>query len=170
MNLGTNLYRIDLFSDPREETDLERLDRGAAFLRRYIPQGETVLAFDNTVGHIFIADLRTFPPLVNRDFLFLAHADTEKVRAYGFYNMEMLIGWARNEARYIVMQKETWSTQYIRSPFWGAGTEKVPEKLEEFKRILNEQYELIAEELNTYPRKYTKGNDGGTLLLYKRKQ
>ncbi len=170
MNLGTNLYRTDLFSDPRVETDLHRLDRGAAVLRRYIPKGETILAFDNTVGHVFTADLRTFPPLVNRNFLFLAITDTEWVKRYGFYNMEMLLDWARNETNYIVMHQETWSTPYVRSPFWGKGTENVPEKLEEFKKILNDRFELIATELNVYPRKYTEGNDGGTLLLYRRKQ
>ncbi len=139
-------------------------------MRRFIPVGETVLAFDDTVGHVFTADLRTFPPLVNRNFLFLASADTERIKSYGFYNMEMLLNWARNETNYIAIQKETWSTPYVRSPFWGKGTENVPEKLEEFKKILNDKFELIATELNTYPRKYTEGNDGGTLLLYKRKQ
>ena len=167
VSFGTNLYRTDVISDPRQESDLDRLSRGVELIHEYIPEGSKVLSFDNSINHVFLSDRRTFMPLINRDFLFMPNADTEKIRDIGFYNMSMLKSWAL-ESDYLALEKEYWPGSFLRSPFWGAGTEDVPKEIKEIQNIFNDDYVLVAEALNVYPRKYTDGNDGGTLQIYKR--
>lgn len=167
LNLGTNAYRTDVISSPSEESDLKRTRRGAEFVGRTIPEGARVLAFDNSIIHIFLADRRTYMPLMNRDFLFMPNADTESIQSLGFYNMAMLKGWAK-ESEYLVLHKERWPGSFIRSPFWGTGSEDIPKEIKEIQTIFDREFVLVGETLNVYPRKYTDGNDGGTMQIYKR--
>ncbi|TSC67115.1 MAG: hypothetical protein G01um101472_517 [Parcubacteria group bacterium Gr01-1014_72] len=167
---ATNLFRTDVVSSPREETDLERVTRGAAFLRERTKPDDLVLSFDNSIFHVYLADRRTTPPLINRDFHFLGDADTAKVKRIGFYNLAMLRSWVEEEADFLVVHKERSPLSFLRSPFWGEGSEDTEARLMEIQTVIENRYELVGEELNVYPRKYTKGNDGGTLLLYRKKE
>ncbi len=170
LNFSMNLYRTDVISDPREESDLARVGRGAAFVRASTRPADLLLTFDNSLYHVFLADRRTFLPLMQRNFLFLPDADTEKVRGLGFYNFAILKEWAERDADYVLIHKEQWPLSLIRSPFWGSGSEDSLIGAAELQKIFDTQYELVGTALNVYPRKYTKGNDGGTLEIYKRKK
>ncbi|MDP2593164.1 MAG: glycosyltransferase family 39 protein [bacterium] len=169
LNVFINIYRTDVISDPRSESDIERVSRGADFLAANTGSEDKILAFDNSVIHVYKADRRTFAPLINRDFLFMADSDTEKIRPLGFYNFEMIKDWAENDADYIAIHEERWSLQFVRLRFWDVQSEDMKNAALEFRNILDERYVLVGSVLNVYPRKYTEGNDGGTLLLYKRK-
>jgi hypothetical protein len=168
LNLAANAYRTDVVSSPRDESDLHRIARGADFVRAHTAPGDTILTFDNSLYHIFLADRRTFIPLMQRNFLFLPDADTEKVRRLGFYNFAILKEWIARDADYVLIHKERWPSSLIRSPFWGYGSEDIDAGMREIDDILRTRYRLDGEALNVYPRKYTQGNDGGTLELYRR--
>lgn len=166
-NYSANMYRTDLYSDPRVESDLERVYRGALFIQKNTNPDSKILVFDNSLFHMFLADRRTYSPLVNRDFLFWANKDTETVRMLGFYNLEMLKEWTAG-ADYLMLHREKWSESFIRKPFWGKGDEDAEKRIKEIRAIIDTKYILVDRVLNVYPRKYTEGNDGGTLELYKR--
>lgn len=168
LNFGANLYRTDVVSDPRDESDLHRVARGADFVRSHTESSAKILTFDNSLYHVFLADRRTFTPLMQRNFLFLPDADTEKVRQLGFYNFALLKEWAAHDAEYLAIHKERWPSSLTRSPFWGKGSEDTAAGVQELEKVFAEQYELIGVATNVYPRKYTEGNDGGTLELYRR--
>lgn len=168
LNFGTNLFRTDAISNPREESDLERTRRGAAFVAAHTEPNAKLLTFDNSLYHVFLADRRTFFPLMQRNFLFLPDRDTEKVRRIGFYNFAILKQWAEQDADYVLIHKEQWPLSLVRNPFWGHAGEDPEAGVAELEKIFDTRYELVGTALNVYPRKYTKGNDGGTLELYKR--
>lgn len=162
-----NLFRTDVISNPREESDLVRIRRGARLLSEYTKPTDRIIAFDNSLIHLFSSGQKTYLPLLNRDFLYLPDADSAKVTRMGFYNLAMIADWLRS-ADYLVIHKERWSIPYKRSPFWGEGSEDTRARLFEIQNIIDETYAPVAEAENVYPRKYTKGNDGGTLVLYRR--
>ena len=168
LNLSANLYRTDVISHPGDESDFSRVERGAALLRAHTEKNDRILTFDNSLVHVFLADRRTFFPLMSRDFLYIANADTEKVRASGYYNLEMLKSWALTDADFLALHKEKWNESFIRRPFFGAGNEETQKQFAEIRSIFSRNYELVASAFNVYPRKYTEGNDGGTLELYRR--
>lgn len=170
VNFAANAYRTDVVSSPGEESDLARVARGAEFIREHTKPGDKVLTFDNSLYHVFLADRRTFMPLMQRDFLFLHDADSERVRALGFYNLEIVRDWMTQDADYFARQREQWPSSLIRRPFWGEGSEDTAARLAEIEKIIREQYEPVGAVYNVYPRKYTDGNDGGTLELYRRKK
>ena len=169
LNFVANSYRTDVVSNPAEETDLARVERGADFIRAHTEPGDKILTFDNSLYHVFLADRRTFMPLMQRDFLFLHDADDERVRSLGFYNLAIVRDWMIHDADYFARQREQWPLSLIRRPFWGAGSENTAARLVEIEKIIREQYEPVGAVYNVYPRKYTDGNDGGTLELYRRK-
>lgn len=170
VSFAANAWRTDVISSPAEESDLARVARGAAFVREHTALGDRILTFDNSLYHVFLADRRTYIPLMQRDFLFLHDADTGRVRSLGFYNLDMIRGWLVEDADYFARQREHWPSSFIRRPFWGAGSEDTAARLKEVEAILKERYDLIGVAYNVYPRKYTEGNDGGTLELYRRKK
>jgi len=169
LNFAVNSFRTDLFSSPTDESDLARVSRGAREVALNVAPDGKVLVFDNSLFHMFIAGFHTYDPLVNRSFLYWANDDTELVRKLGFYNIDMLIEWARDDADYILLNKESWSTLFIRSPFFGHGSEDSPDRVEELRNVIEGRYTLVESVKNVYPRKYTEGNDEGTLEIYKRK-
>ncbi len=169
LGLAGNLYRIDVVSNPREESDIARVNRGAAFLAAHTGAGDRIIALDNSIIHIFAADRRTFAPLMNRNFFLLGDADTAKVARLGFYNLEMVKFWLAERADYFAVHEERWPWAILRLPFWGTGTEDAGRGMKEIQEIIDTKYELVGTALNVYPRKYTEGNDGGTLKLYRRK-
>ncbi|MBI2053581.1 MAG: glycosyltransferase family 39 protein, partial [Candidatus Sungbacteria bacterium] len=169
LNFAANSYRTDVISNPREESDLARVERGADFIRAHTGTGDKILTFDNSLYHVFLADRRTFMPLMQRDFLFLHDADDERVRSLGFYNLAIVRDWMIHDADYFARQREQWPSSLIRRPFWGVGNEDTAARTTEIEKIIREQYEPVGAVYNVYPRKYTDGNDGGTLELYRRK-
>ena len=170
LNFATNLYRTDVVSHPGEESDLARLGRGADLLRGHTRPGDKILTFDNSLAHLYLADRRTYAPLLQRDFLYLGDTDIERVRRAGFYNLAMIKEWLGHDADYFLMHKETSFEQFRRQPYWGERSEDTAAKVGEIRAILESDYELAATASNVYPRKYTEGNDGGTLELYRRKK
>lgn len=170
LNFGVNAYRTDVVSNPRDESDLHRVARGAQFVREHTKPDDKLLTFDNSLYHVFLADRRTFLPLMQRDFLFLSDADTAGVRRLGFYNLAMLKQWASEDADFLLLHKEKWNESFVRRPMWGKGTEDTERQMQEIRMIFEQKYELAGSVLNVYPRKYTEGNDGGTLELYRRKK
>ncbi|MBU1179245.1 glycosyltransferase family 39 protein [Patescibacteria group bacterium] len=167
LNFAINIYRTDVLSSPLEETDIQRVERGARFIKNNTEESSRILSFDNSIYHIFTAGRKTYAPLINRNFLYFPVADTETVKRLRFYNFEMLKQWFVEDADYVALQKESWRDMFVRTDHWGGGGKRDDEKINEIYKILGEQYEFIGSELNVYPRKYTDGNDGGTLLLYK---
>lgn len=168
LNFFANLNRTDVISNPRAESDLARARRGAAFVRGHTAATDRVLTFDNSVIHVFLADRRTFFPLMSRNFLYMQSADTARVRSAGFYNLDMLKEWALRDADVLLLDKEKWNESFIRRPFFGAGDEDVQKQLADIRAIFEHNYEFVGAAWNVYPRKYTEGNDGGTLELYRR--
>lgn len=170
LNLVINTFRTDLLSDPRSESDLHRISRGAALVAQTIPTEAKILVFDNSLFHMFLAGRNTYNPLANRDFFFWGSSDTKTVKDLGFYNLEMVNDWAMNDSDYILLHQEMWRLPFLRLPFWGRSTENVPAEADRFVRIIQDRYTLVGTATNVYPRKYTQGNDGGTLLIYKKKK
>jgi len=168
LNFSVNVFRTDVFSSPFEETDIQRVERGAQFIRENTEENTKILTFDNSIYHVFISDRKTFAPLINRNFFYFPGADKNTAKSFGFYNFEMLKEWLLEDSDYVALQEESWRDMFTRTSHWGDEGGKDDDKIEEVSRILDEQYELIGTVLNVYPRKYTEGNDGGTLLLYKR--
>ena len=169
LNFSINLYRTDVLSSPREESDLQRVSRGAALLTQNTKPGDKILAFDNSIFHIFAADRITFPPLMNRDFLYAPGLSLEKAKELKFYNFEMLRDWLLEETDYVAINKEKWNLQFLKRDYWGLQEERGVEEVKEIGDIFNHNYELVGTAKNVYPRKYTEGNDEGTLELYRRK-
>ncbi|MBI1975583.1 MAG: glycosyltransferase family 39 protein [Candidatus Vogelbacteria bacterium] len=163
-----NLYRSDVLSSPREESDILRVSRGAELIRAHTEADARVLSFDNSFFHVFLAGKTILAPLVNRDFFYVHFLDTERARQLRFYNYELLKEWILSGADYIALNKEFWNLQFVRGSFWGSLDPDGRRKADEIRGILDEEFELIASVNNVYPRKYTKGEDGGTLELYKR--
>ena len=169
LSFAANLYRVDVVSNPREESDIARVNRGAAFLAAHTGARDRIVTLDNSIIHIFAADRQTFAPLMNRTFLLLGDADTAKVARLGFYNLDMVRFWLLERADFLAIHQERWPSSVLRMPFWGKGTEDAERGIAEIQSVIDTKYELVGTVLNVYPRKYTEGNDGGTLVLYKRK-
>jgi len=163
---ASNAWRVDVVSSPREESDIARLKRGARFIEENTKKGDTIVTFDNSVYHVFLADRKIPNALINRNFLFVANAPKELLSKLGMYNIETMNQWL-DEANYLLIHKERWPSSFIRMPFFGES----PTFLEDMKKLqmkIDVKYRIVGEILNVYPRKYTEGNDGGTLVLYKR--
>ncbi len=169
LNFSINLYRTDVLSSPREESDLARVAKGSEFLAENTKTGDKILAFDNSIFHVFAADRTIFPPLINRDFLYAPGLSMEKAKELKFYNFEMFKDWLLKEADYVVINKEQWSLSFLKSDYWGFQKREGNKEVEEIKNILSQNYKIVGAAENVYPRKYTEGNDEGTLELYKRK-
>jgi len=169
LNLGINVYRTDVFSAPGEETDLARISRGAELIENTIPADAKIVTFDNSLIHLFEANRRIPAPLLNRNFLFINDLDTEKVRRLGMYNLEMLQEWI-DEADYLVLHREKYGESFVRRPLYeGGSAEEAKLAQANIQATLDNDFLLEEEILNVYPRKYTEGNDGGTLQIYKRR-
>lgn len=161
-------YRKDIIASPGDTSDLERVSIGAEHLERVTRKEDRILTFDDSLYHVFLADRRVFPPLMQRNFLFVNSEDTAYVRSIGFYNWDMLHQWLQTDADVFLMHQETGFEGLRRNPFWGKG-EDTDARIAQFRAILAAEFQLVATVENVYPRKYTEGNDGGTLLIYKRK-
>lgn len=167
LNFGVNVFRTDLVSNPLAESDLARVERGAALVRENTTPTDTLVAFDNSIFHIYAADRKTFPPLFNRNFLYVHNTESEFIKPLLLYNFDMLKQWIRS-ADFLLLHKERWADQFVEQ---GQDADKVAEVVW-IGAMVNEQYKLIGTAKNVYPRKYTVGNDndGGTLLIYKNKR
>ncbi len=168
LNVLMNIFRTDVISDPRAESDISRVERGAEAVRKNTKPEDTILTFDNSIYHVYLADRRTYFPLMNRDFLFLNSTDTPMVRSIGFYNTEMVKEWLTNDADYLLLHAERWPSSFIRSRFWGTAEGGLMNDIKVLDQTIKNDYELVDTVYNVYPRKYTEGNDGGTLLIYRR--
>jgi|GEM_PF-1071078 len=167
LNFGVNVFRTDLVSNPLAESDLARVERGAALVRENTTPIDTLVAFDNSIFHIYAADRKTFPPLFNRNFLYVHNTESEFIKPLLLYNFDILKQWIIS-ADFLLLHKEKWASQFVEQ---GQDADKIAE-IVWIKATVNEQYKLVGTEKNVYPRKYTVGNDneGGTLLIYKNKK
>ncbi|MFA6536516.1 MAG: glycosyltransferase family 39 protein [Candidatus Paceibacterota bacterium] len=164
LNFGANILRTDVVSSPNSESDLTRVERGAAFVKANTQPTDTVVAFDNSIFQVYLAGRKTYPQLINRDFYYLGGESKEVASSLLMYNFDMLTDWIKN-SDYLVLHEESWPVMFRRA-FWKDNV-KVDGRLE-IEKLLKDRFTLVGTEKNVYPRKYTEGNDGGTLLLYKR--
>ncbi|MEK7659807.1 MAG: hypothetical protein AAB343_01250 [Patescibacteria group bacterium] len=165
---GTLQYRKDIIANPHDISDLERVRIGAEHVAALTEKEDNILTFDDSLYHAFLADRRVFAPLLQRNFLFVNSEDTAYIRSIGFYNWDILNNWLAHDADVVLIHKETGFEGLRRNPFWGEG-EDTDARIATFRAMLNNQFQLVETVKNVYPRKYTEGNDGGTLLIYKRK-
>ncbi len=166
LNFLGNMFRTDIISHPNDETDLERINRGAMLLKKHTNPEDLIIAFDNSIFHVFAADRVTKGPLLNRNFMFVGLPDTSLVNRILHYNPEILLTWIDN-ADYVVLHEEKWPWTFRRT-FRSVDGYDSEAFIHQVERLLNDRYVLEDRAFNVYPRKYTEGNDGGTLLLYRR--
>lgn len=168
VNLLANIFPEDIASRPQDETDLERVRRGAVLVARHTAAQDRIIAFDNSIFHIFAAGRLTEPALINREFLYIGGIDRDTARRLRMYNPELLMTWLA-DADAVVVHEERWR-QTFRRPFWKGERYDGEKVIADISSVLDGQYALVGSALNVYPRKYTEGNDGGTLLIYRRKK
>lgn len=168
VNVLANIFPSGIISRPGEETDLERVKRGAVFIAAHTDRGDRMIAFDNSIFHLFAAGRLTKPALINRDFLYIDGIDADTARRLRMYNPELLMAWLA-EADVVLLHEERWRSAF-RRPFWKGERYDGEKVIADISSVLDRQYVLVGSALNVYPRKYTEGNDGGTLLIYRRKK
>lgn len=168
INLFANAFPSGIISRTGEETDLERVRRGAEFVAAHTDVHDRIIAFDNSIFHVFAAGRFTEPALINRNFLYIGGIDADTARRLRMYNPEVLMTWL-GQADAVVLHEERWR-QTFRRPFWrveGYDGEKI---IADVAAYIGAHYEFAGKAFNVYPRKYTEGNDGGTLTIYRRKK
>ncbi|MBX4210348.1 hypothetical protein KW783_00040 [Candidatus Parcubacteria bacterium] len=166
LNGCISAFRTDVISDPRSESDLKRVSRGAELIKKYTTRGDTVLTFDNSVYHVFVADRKVLPFSINRDFHYINIEDKPKAERLLLYNFSILSEKIRS-AKFVALNLESWKDLFIRANFYTGHDSQGEAKAAEIENILAKDFVLMGSAHNVYPRKYTDGNDGGTLLLYK---
>ncbi len=168
VNLVANAFPSSIISRPDEETDLQRIKRGALFLASHTTPRDRIIAFDNSIFHVFSAGRLTEPALMNRDFTYVGAVSGDVARRLRMYNPEILLAWLA-DADVAVVHEERWP-QTFRRPFWKGEYYDSEKIITDVSSYLGQHYDLVGKALNVYPRKYTQGNDGGTLVLYRRKK
>ena len=168
VNLLANAFPSGIISRPSEETDLERVRRGAALVAARTAPGERIIAFDNSIFHVFAAGRFTEPALMNRDFLYVGDINSNTARRLRMYNLPLLLKWL-SEADVVLLHEERWRDMF-RRPFFKEESHDSEKNITELSSYFDEHYQRVGEAFNVYPRKYTEGNDGGTLVLYRRKK
>jgi len=163
LNGSINVFQVDIVSNPFSETDLARVKRGASLIERHTKPSDTVVAFDNSIFHVYASGRKTKPPLINRNFLYTPHISRAVAEPLLIYNFDLLSEWIREADFFVYHQERGFKVLTDEDLQDSTGQDKVAE----IKKILQDQYILVDSAYNVYPRKYTVKEDGGTLLLYK---
>lgn len=159
-SLGIFGYDIVFFTRlDAADTDLARVERGAAYLAERTSAKDVILTIDNP--HIFYeAGRYVIPPLINVGFTYVDSPDSALLERYKFYNSEMFLGWLKDTATVVVFQRDALTERLDPMEFTG-------EKRAEFDRVLRDQYALVGSIENVYFRKVQRGD--GVMEVYRRK-
>ncbi|MEK7137944.1 MAG: glycosyltransferase family 39 protein [Patescibacteria group bacterium] len=140
------------------DSDIQRVTRGGEYLRSVTTSEDVILAI-GTAHHSFLAGRLEIPPLINGEFTYYEIADRELLERYKFYNFPILLDWLTNKATVVVFQEGALGESSV----FGHDQEKI----NLFLTKVRDNYELIGNLDNAYPKKYSRS---GIMQVYRRKQ
>lgn len=151
LNFGLGLVNFPLNPPP-----LSHVKDTALKIQQITPSGQRFF-FWGPCGYLLYASRETFPPLIYGHNLFITSRDDAQVQKYGYYNLESVHRWLRNESQWAVIFKQNFSlmnkTQSMSSP-------------------ATQLYIAIQQDLKNHFVLYKIFNaaEDGPVLIYKRKQ
>lgn len=156
---GDNIHDIVFFSRFNyEDADINRIKRGGEYLASLTTKEDIILSFDNPY-HVLLGGRFLLPPLISSTN---EHNDIDNealLKRYARYNTPMFFEWLEETATVVVFQPGLTEERFANFK-WDEQT------IAHFYAILSEDYKLIGEMENAYPRKDTRD---GIMRIYRRK-
>ena len=142
------------------DTDLNRIKKGAYYLRSVTNPQDIILTVDDP-DHVFIAGRYSIPQRINRHDSYTDTENVEILQKLARYNTPMFLGWLENDVTVFVFQRDIIED---RLGAIGGGKDITPE----VKRILEERFEFVGSVENVYPLKSKRGS--GIMEVYRKKE